>query len=416
MGKFTAIVGIIAVCLAGTYGQENSVTVPNSKMYAKPGDNVALNCIGGSKELTYYISNRAKWDFTNTAGTKYPITDGFYKTTAGGDYADALFASKHFEFKYIQPKQGSDETFIFRLNITDVRASDEGTYSCSLVDTAGIPQSTTSLTLTVLSPVQKVTLEIHDPVSHTVLEKKTVGMSESDQALKLTPGQYMVKCVAEGSNPAPMMKLMYNEEEVYVNVNSDKKTHSSGIHYTSMFSFSNFELTASNGEQYLTCSANIAKGGYPAKTAGIKMMVVVDKPTMMCGNMSSMISDRYQDLNCNITAPGVMCEKVHWIVGENDRMISYGEKSGSENDAYDIIESSCEESPQGQLNVKLSFYLLKKEHFDTVFYLSYGVGESAHRIPVRLQQIPGSASLIAPLSLFVYLMVAMVTRLGFNGL
>ena len=41
-------------------------------------------------------------------------------------------------------------------------------------------------------PVEKVTVEIHDPKSHTVLAKKTVPVSAQDQAVELKPGKYMV--------------------------------------------------------------------------------------------------------------------------------------------------------------------------------------------------------------------------------
>ena len=43
------------------------------------------------------LSHRVNWEFITLSGKTYPVTEGFYRTPNGEDYADAHFDSGHFK-------------------------------------------------------------------------------------------------------------------------------------------------------------------------------------------------------------------------------------------------------------------------------------------------------------------------------
>ena len=69
-----------------------------------------------------------------------------------------------------------------------------------------------------------------------------------------------------------------------------------------------------------------------------------DKPNMACDNISRFEGDHYAKIVCNITSPGVVCDNVKWIFGEDNHELGSKEKWGDDKKQLHIIESYCEVS------------------------------------------------------------------------
>ncbi|XP_060568696.1 uncharacterized protein LOC132727280 [Ruditapes philippinarum] len=232
--------------------------------------------------------------------------------------------------------------------------------------------------------------------------------------VRLTPGQYMVKCDAGGSNPEPVMNLFLNDQNPYVSVKTMADTTSEFASYTGTFTVDSLTINAHNAPQALVCKANIPGASYPSVEAGIALMVQIDKPTIKCDNFTASLDDRQSKVGCNVSAGensrALKCDKLSWYLSVKGQKIMAEQRWKDQTKEYDIIESSCKDLDDKGLHIQLMLYTVKEKLFKETFFLVYGEGQNAHRQPITLYDVTVSAAGIAtPLSLLTGLLMAFVS-------
>lgn len=405
--------------LAGVRSQEvATVSVPKEKIEVKLRESVSLECFGSNPSLSYYIKSRLEWiktDRRTDLKKKVPlnITSSFYPTES----VKKQFEEGHYklDYKTISNTKG----FLFNLTIAEVKHEDDGIYTCNLMGdeliggtdkSKEVVVSHKTVHVIVLNPVERVTVRI----------KAVAGASSStpivlgDMPIKVKPGVYEVICESRGSNPAPIMGLMYNEapqSDISVEYSDsivDKQIKHKGIFHKSI----TFDATL-GVEQTLVCSAKLPNGQYPMKEAGLKLHVAIDEPDIVCLNVSTKEDDKRVKLSCNLTtqagSDALMCNKVTWRIPDIEAVIpATGDTSQRriKTQDMDIFEADCMKKG-AVMESTLTIYHVKQIHFKTLYYVKYDKFE----IPVPLYEIVSAAHLLFP-SLLMCVAVAIISKLA----
>ena len=166
---------------------------------------------GSKPSLSYYTKNKLRWSHYTINGTIRHFTDAFYFVLSVKDE----FSTGHFMMDY----ETVGQEFRYRLNISSAKHNDDGTYICSLIGTTSENGVTRQYTIdqkyikvAVLNPVESIILRFPDIPSASEFE----SVGQNDKMFKVTGGQHIVHCRASGSNPAPVVGLLYNEEVIYM--------------------------------------------------------------------------------------------------------------------------------------------------------------------------------------------------------
>ncbi|XP_052760948.1 uncharacterized protein LOC128203454 isoform X2 [Mya arenaria] len=353
------------------------------------------------------LLDRVSWSYTDISGTTIKLTDGFYPDKAA---ADTYFNGQDsiFKFEYAPDAAG----YSFTLQLKGVTYSDDGVYTCSLLQggTTVIDQKTVQVT--VVHPVDSVNLSLKQGDNELFSAMQPAGVNEA--ANKLKPGNYTAMCQAEGSNPEPEIHLMMNGEK-YSNapitmksvIDNQRPSYMKKIDKT-------YDLTHREMEQVLSCEANIPGGMYQPQVASMKLKVQIVKPTIDCENITRSIGDNYVSIECTITSQSdVMCEMVSWQFADRNEVITLGEAVKDPEQKYDIVKAECTAVDEKTAKTTLTIYKANAAHFKAVYYVNYGVGEHMHRHPVSINldtTISGS-NLVVPLSMLVYIVMAAVSKL-----
>ncbi|KAL4221898.1 hypothetical protein ACF0H5_017951 [Mactra antiquata] len=346
------------------------------------------------------------WTHISANGTELKLTDGFYLSKEVNENPDLR---DRVRMKYFEDTDG----YMFSITLTGVTHADNGVYNCSLKTGTEIISSA-KLTLTVLNPVEKLTVEILDKNMETLAEKTTPIM-DNEPAVEAVPGEYYVKCTAEGSNPSPDLSLFFNEARPSVNVLWTSDMTGPRIKNSGTFT-KKIKVNALTTPQAIVCNANIPGNHYPMKQAGFKMMVQVDKPDMKCSNVTTRLGDNYAKVFCNISAEGesnagLVCEKVSWLIGNANERLEYEQRWKDNTKKLDIIETKCSPGENG-LSVSMNIFHVKPTHFVEVYYLVYGVGEDSHKLPIMLNEdtTAGVSAITASMSLLLCIVMATVAK------
>ncbi|XP_052760871.1 uncharacterized protein LOC128203454 isoform X1 [Mya arenaria] len=421
MEHSSLVFGVMVGIIAGVIAQEATISVnqaivvkPTPNPLTNPGDRVdiTLQCICSRTDLSYYIKNKVIWNFTsNVDGKNHPVTTSFYKYSGSESaYAPKHFGKGHFDFEYMPDPASGEMTFILKIN--GVTYSDDGVYTCSLLQggTTVIDQKTVQVT--VVHPVDSVNLSLKQGDNELFSAMQPAGVNEA--ANKLKPGNYTAMCQAEGSNPEPEIHLMMNGEK-YSNapitmksvIDNQRPSYMKKIDKT-------YDLTHREMEQVLSCEANIPGGMYQPQVASMKLKVQIVKPTIDCENITRSIGDNYVSIECTITSQSdVMCEMVSWQFADRNEVITLGEAVKDPEQKYDIVKAECTAVDEKTAKTTLTIYKANAAHFKAVYYVNYGVGEHMHRHPVSINldtTISGS-NLVVPLSMLVYIVMAAVSKL-----
>ncbi|WAQ95088.1 hypothetical protein MAR_007559 [Mya arenaria] len=372
----------------GVIAQEATISVnqaivvkPTPNPLTNPGDRVdiTLQCICSRTDLSYYIKNKVIWNFTsNVDGKNHPVTTSFYKYSGSESaYAPKHFGKGHFDFEYMPDPASGEMTFILKIN--GVTYSDDGVYTCSLLQggTTVIDQKTVQVT--VVHPVDSVNLSLKQ--GDNELFKIHLMMNGE----KYSNAPITMKSVIDNQRPSYMKKI-------------DKT----------------YDLTHREMEQVLSCEANIPGGMYQPQVASMKLKVQIVKPTIDCENITRSIGDNYVSIECTITSQSdVMCEMVSWQFADRNEVITLGEAVKDPEQKYDIVKAECTAVDEKTAKTTLTIYKANAAHFKAVYYVNYGVGEHMHRHPVSINldtTISGS-NLVVPLSMLVYIVMAAVSKL-----
>ena len=416
MENMIRCVGLILCIHIGIWGETLTATLRTvGDREVKIGDPVSLECFGSEGELQYYIKNKVSWSFTDMNKVTTNLTDGF-------NIAQSVkheFHSGHYVLDY----ETVNDEFRYRLNITSVRHSDDGIYSCFLlgdnlygVEGLQYVSAKKTIRVTVLNPVQKMKLEIRT-VRGAVA---TSTISRYDTPIQINPGEHRVHCEAFGSNPAPVMGLMYNEHKYYV---MPKFSHSSALkkmQYTGDLEVK-VTIDASFGtEQTLTCTANVPNKQFRTAEAGLKLVVSTIKPEISCTNITVRKNYSGAKITCHITEPSapdaIMCNKVFWELPEVQTLIPTKggiAKSRLTIDEFGILEGSCYRNTEGLVaHLKISTVLQK--HFETIFYLQYNDGANLYRTPLQITEekdISAANLASASQTLFLYVTICVICML-----
>ncbi|XP_045168694.1 uncharacterized protein LOC123531629 isoform X6 [Mercenaria mercenaria] len=412
MESYLLILGLISSLVIGSLGKtgvtvSRDITVkPTPDTLKDPADrvDVTLDCTGSRSDLSYYIKNRITWTFISN-GTELNLTEGFYATKD----AKALFEGPNARFGLTFKR--TDEGYKFDITITGVTRADDGVYRCSLIGEEDNDMK--EVRLTVVNPVESVSLEIHD-AQHNVIATSKKAVTQSATPVKLTPGQYMVKCDASGSNPEPVMNLVLNDQKPYVSTTTMKAKNTEFTSYSGSFTVDSLTINAHNALQSLTCMANIPGDYYPSAEAGLALIVSIDKPTITCKNATAALGDKNRVIECKVTAgensDALRCENLMWELSVKGQRIMNDQRWKDPTKEYDIIESKCMKTSEG-IDFNLELFTITEKLFKETYFVVYGKGENIHKHPVTLYDVTVAAAGIAsPLSLLACLVMAFVSK------
>lgn len=374
----------------------------------KVGEPVSLDCFGSKPSLSYYIKNKMRWSHNTIHGTIRHLTDAFYFDMSVRNE----FSTGHFMMDY----ETVGQEFRYRLNISSAKHSDDGTYICSLIGTTsenGVTRQYTidqkHIKVTVLNPVENIILRIPDIPSASAVDP----VSRNGEIIKVTEGQYRVHCRASGSNPAPVMGLLYNEEAIYVVPKFTFSVSRNQIKYTGEVDIPVNINGLFGSEQTLVCFANVPNLQHQMKEAGLRLRVKIEKPNIVCKNITigdSNIID-HVEIVCNITKPSkdftLSCAQVFWEL-RHEQLIIPGRKAGMHSQETKHNESAwdstCQRSGYG-LSVSL-----KASYFDERdYFVRYGEGQRARRIPIYIHDETSSspARRVKPILICIILLLLM---------
>ncbi|XP_045168689.1 uncharacterized protein LOC123531629 isoform X2 [Mercenaria mercenaria] len=416
MESYLLILGLISSLVIGSLGKtgvtvSRDITVkPTPDTLKDPADrvDVTLDCTGSRSDLSYYIKNRIQWDFIDNKGKTHKVTESFYQAP-NSEYATKHFGSGHLAFKYSQTS--ATDPFVFALSLKGVTRADDGVYRCSLIGEEDNDMK--EVRLTVVNPVESVSLEIHD-AQHNVIATSKKAVTQSATPVKLTPGQYMVKCDASGSNPEPVMNLVLNDQKPYVSTTTMKAKNTEFTSYSGSFTVDSLTINAHNALQSLTCMANIPGDYYPSAEAGLALIVSIDKPTITCKNATAALGDKNRVIECKVTAgensDALRCENLMWELSVKGQRIMNDQRWKDPTKEYDIIESKCMKTSEG-IDFNLELFTITEKLFKETYFVVYGKGENIHKHPVTLYDVTVAAAGIAsPLSLLACLVMAFVSK------
>ncbi|XP_045168688.2 uncharacterized protein LOC123531629 isoform X1 [Mercenaria mercenaria] len=417
MESYLLILGLISSLVIGSLGKtgvtvSRDITVkPTPDTLKDPADrvDVTLDCTGSRSDLSYYIKNRIAWSFTDQNGITTRLTESFYSTPE----LQALFEHQSPKQKYALTYGINNEQdgYIFSLTILRVTRADDGVYRCSLIGEEDNDMK--EVRLTVVNPVESVSLEIHD-AQHNVIATSKKAVTQSATPVKLTPGQYMVKCDASGSNPEPVMNLVLNDQKPYVSTTTMKAKNTEFTSYSGSFTVDSLTINAHNALQSLTCMANIPGDYYPSAEAGLALIVSIDKPTITCKNATAALGDKNRVIECKVTAgensDALRCENLMWELSVKGQRIMNDQRWKDPTKEYDIIESKCMKTSEG-IDFNLELFTITEKLFKETYFVVYGKGENIHKHPVTLYDVTVAAAGIAsPLSLLACLVMAFVSK------
>ena len=318
-----------------------------------------------------------------------PPPGGFYVATAVRNE----FSTGHFILDY----QTVGNKFQYQLYISSVRHSDDGTYICTLIGTTsenGVTRQYTidqkHIKVTVLNPVESIALRIPDIPGASAVDP----VSRNGKIIKMREGQHRVRCRATGSNPAPVMGILYNEEAIYVAPKFTFSVSRNQIKYTGEVDV----LVNINGlygsEQTLVCFANVPNLQHQMKEAGLRLQVMVEKPNIVCSNITIEGSD--VEIMCNITKPSkgftLSCTKVSWELGHELLLIPgiySGVHTQETRNSTSMWNTTCLHVGHGlQVSLKTTY------SDENDYFLQYGEGTRTQRIPIYVNDNDSSSAVI----------------------
>ena len=416
MGNIIRYIGVILCFQIGIRGKEVTLRVGLDKE-VKIGDSVSLECFGSEPQLVYYFSNKFIWSFTGMSGLAKNLTDGFNVDPS----VQHEFHSGNYLLDY---ETLNDNEFRYRLNITNIRHTDDGIYSCSLYGEKGgsfdraqlYVSHQESVRVTVLNPVQRVKLQIRNVPGAS----STTPIVRYLTPIRVMPGEYRVHCEAAGSNPAPVMGLLYNEEQYYVTPKYSHSTAMKRMRYTADFEVT-VNIEASLGrEQTIVCYANVPNKQFATVESGLKLLVSVVKPEIRCANISIKKNYNRAKLTCYITVssgPDILtCNKVFWELPETQTLIPTNgdiSKTRIETKNMGILEGSCQRVAEG-LETTLRINTVQEKHFQTIFFVQYDDGTNFHRVPLQIRELKdvSSANITFTVPAFlIYIAMTVISKL-----
>lgn len=322
--------------------------------------NISLTCVGTESSLEYYIKNPITWSHVDHLNNEEPLTKSFFR--------DSLYEEDHHKVTYTEtpPIQ-------FTLHIFGVEDSDDGIYQCAQRDKNMTIMFSKNVSVTVLRPVEKIELEVRD-MEQSLLHRTSTKASADVSPLFLIPGEYTVKCIASGSNPAPLITFVQKGNKNAIAVESTKNfdNEAKRVKFTGSELYK-ISVSPKSSDYHFVCEANIPGDTYPLQSAGVT--VRVDTPKITCTS-STNPSGNLHNVTCNIVArEGLDCNKVKWEA----RGKSY--KHGP-------VKRQLEELGSGSENRTLVYCTENDAMLETVFTVSelayeysivYGNGEFAQR-------------------------------------
>lgn len=364
------VLGSLAIHTVSVSRDETVMPTPDPLINVEDRVDVTLNCTGSTMDLNFYIKHRVRWTFITGNGSETVLSEGFYLTKEG----TAMFSGvpSRLEIDYRHESTG----YNFYITIIGVSRSANGVYRCSQMDKTNTILVSKDVKLTVVNPVQMVLMELYD-TQQKVLAKSGMPVVQGQQPVRLASGDYMVKCDAKGSNPEPIMSLLYNDQSMQVSVRTEMDVTVGLASYKGTFSVTNLTVSAQTTVQALVCTANIAGIYYKARTAGISVMIF--QVNIMCENTSAAITDKHEMFMCNISSKGnnaaLKCESVSWFLSNSRKRIGYNQRWIEPTLNYDV-ESKCLKGADG-LTVTLELFTIQPEMYFEVYSVIYGVGPNA---------------------------------------
>lgn len=416
--SFGIIVCFVVTNVAGkefvTVGRSMEVkATPNPLKDVRLRVDAELNCTGSRSELSYYIKNRVAWTFIDSNGYELPLTEGFYTTKQAQD----LFFGQ--DARYLLTYRRDVGGYRFDIKITGVTHADNGIFRCSLLNENSQVIDEKDVKITVVKPVQEVSLEIHDS-KHNVLAQSNSPLGNQSTPLELSPGEYMIQCDSYGSNPAPSMSILFNENLIDSTVVATKVIQDNMVSYNASISIMSHTIMPHSAVQTIACSSNIPGEFYPTMHAGISLMVKNSKPEVTCSNVTTMIGNKYQTVECGITTDSMSmaslnCSHVSWLLGDENVYIDHDQRWTDPNGKFDILEGACENSDDG-LAVTLTIYTVKSAHFKELFYVVYEGDTSVYRYAVQdfnEGEYSKAASFVPSLAIIISVSITLIRKLMF---
>ena len=202
--------GMLLILPASVQCEEATLRV-GPDLEVKVGEEVSVDCFGSKSSLSYYIKNKLRWSHNTINGTVRHLTDAFYFDMSVRNE----FSTSHFMMDY----ETVEHELRYRLNISASKHADDGTYICSLIGLTtenGVTRQymidQKYVKVTVLNPVESINLRLPDIPGASAVDP----VSRNDKLINVREGQHRVHCRASGSNPVPVMGILYNEEAIYL--------------------------------------------------------------------------------------------------------------------------------------------------------------------------------------------------------
>ena len=383
MESLGILVGVI-LCSVGITNCELNLNVsedvsviPEALLKVNQSVDIQLTCTG-SEDLSHYINNPITWSYIDHLNNEYLLTKSFYPQTGSA----GIFENGHHVVTYTE-----NPPIEFNLKIVGVRDSDNGIYRCAQRDSKMEITLDKNVTITVLRPVERMELEIRD-LNDDLLRKAGTKLSFGEPPISLSPGDYMVKCSAFMSNPAPLITFTQtigeatNSPKYFMEYDAKTKR----IEYTGV-DVRRISISPWPEEQQIECNANVPGDTFPAQSAG--MSIKVEKPTIKCSTEADDNGSVY-NISCNVSAMQTLdCSKVTWKEGDTAYEVKTSNKPQDQSDgASNMTKMAC-----NKVDDRLETMIVVSK-FEHEYAVIYGNGEFAHSQTVVLSQPPNDGNMV----------------------
>ncbi|ESP01540.1 hypothetical protein LOTGIDRAFT_238272 [Lottia gigantea] len=265
-----------------------------------------------------------------------------------------------------------------------------GEYICRAGEAEG------SVEVTVVKDVNHVELRIGD-------NPPVIGEEINPYEAEFIKHKTNIECTAFGSFPAAHIELYLGTDKIEPESNLNTKLI--GTEYKSAI-VARKTLYPKHSGKKLRCVASVH---LPPETplqpvekeSSIPLHIITLVPLITCKNKTASMKDKYVNLECDVSAEKPM-RSLFWKLGYNNQYIYPGNKTA------DFDEVTVEEIEGNDKNkrVTLSIYKMKKEHFNSIFYLIVedNSGE-IYQEPVYISQYYSSGLILRPCLLTLLILV-----------
>ncbi|BFY98025.1 hypothetical protein BsWGS_01066 [Bradybaena similaris] len=283
-----------------------------------------------------------------TEGSEYNVSE----------YPNNLNRDSNYKTDFNQvPENG----IFITLNISKVRYIDEGKFICRVKDSDGSTVEDV-LDVEIKKPLNNLSLEFNGSylISTTVHEP-----------IEEFAGNYTVACIANGSNPAPSVYLLLNENEVRNSATQTLKLEGKLKQYKTIVN-ATIPIKFSDSIQEIKCNASSQLGDN--RTVTIHVKTKNRDPEVYCNKTEAYEGQKHPNLTCMVEYEGFNITKFSYY---------------DEVHTVEIPEEHIQILPDKKIRVFLKLDEAKDWHFkDFYLLLSHSDGHVT-RVSVKLHKIEG---------------------------